>query len=237
MKKLHFRRLILAISLLTLASSCQSIIPSSKTAQQTQATAQQTQPQVAYGDLVINEKSDYLMIPVDISTGENQDKGLFSSYSYESRNQNFYNIIFYRKQDGASHLLLNKKALITSFDFLDNKQSGKPPTKFLLYRIIEKDTNGDKKLTSEDATIGYISDLAGKNLRQITPNNSQMLNWNVIQSMGNIFIKIIQDSDKDNKFTGKDQTTFIKVDVNNPSIGTTFINDKLEQEVKSIMAK
>jgi hypothetical protein len=178
------------------------------------------------------------MIPVSLAEDKNQSrKNLLDSSSYYERSNLYSNIIFYRKKDGVSHLWLNKKALISSFDLLERKQPGKPLTRFLLYRIIETDTNGDKKLTPEDATLGYLSNMSGKNLQQITPNNTQFLSWTVVQSIGAIFIKIIKDSDKEKKITERDETTFIKVDLDKPSIGTEIISDKIKQNIRSISLK
>ncbi len=131
-----------------------------------------------------------------------------------------YNLIFYRKQDGEAHLLLNKKAIITSFDLLEVKTANKPITRVWLYRIIDQDTNTDKKLNSADATIGYLSDLSGKNLQQITPNNTRIINWVVVPSQNAIFLKIIKDSDNDKKFTEEDNTNFVRVNLDKIGIGT-----------------
>lgn len=228
------RKISTAILLSTFLLSCRSSV--NREAQSTKAT-QISQKQtsvkqtIVYGDLVIKEQSDYIMIPVSLSGEDNQ--GLLRGSSYE-RTSLYSNIIFYRKKDGETHLLLNKKAAIFYFDFLEKKEQGKPATNFLLYKIVDKDTNGDKKLTSEDAIIGYLSDVSGKNLRQITPNNTQLLNWTVVQSIGTLFAKIIKDSDNDKKFTERDETTLLKVSLDNPTIGTEMISDRIKQQIKSL---
>lgn len=58
---------------------------------------------------------------------------------------------------------------------MEVKAANKPTTRVWLYRIIDQDTNTDKKLNGEDATIGYLSDLSGKNLQQITLNNTRII--------------------------------------------------------------
>ena len=196
---------------------------------------EQSQPHVVYGDLIIKETSDYLMIPVGISPDNNQEGAfLFSSSRYPEAEKNFYNLIFYSKKDGSSNILLNRKALISEFKLLEQKQEdGKPLKQFWLYKIVDSDTNGNKKLDDKDAIIGYISDLSGKNLTQITPKNTQIMSWVVIQSIGAMFIKIIQDSDNDKKFTDKDETAFIRVNLDEPKVGSEIISDELEQEIKS----
>ncbi len=232
---------IITLTLLAGFSLSCSSNPNKKETKVADANASQaSDPHIIYGNLIINDKSDYLMIPVDVATGNEEGNFLFGSSRYSGKNGKVkpYNIIFYSKKDGKSHILLNKKALINDFKLLEYKQeSGKPPKRFWFYKIIEKDTNGNKQLDSQDATVGYISDLSGKNLKQITPSGTQIMNWNVIQSIGAMFIKIIRDSDNDNRFTEKDRTAFIKVNIDNPEIGKEIISNQLEKEIQSHIVK
>lgn len=200
---------------------------------------------IIYDDLIIKEQSDYILIPVGISPDKNERReGLFSRNADKSKN--FYNIIFYHKENASTNLLLNKSAIVKSFNFLEidaevdlqeetatTATTEKTQKSFWLYRIITTDTNQDGKLNDLDANIGYISDLSGKNLRQITPENTQLIGWSILRGKGEILLKILNDSDKDRKFTEKDRVSFIKVNLNNPKIGTNLINDQLEQKIKS----
>lgn len=225
-----------AIIVATLSFSCNSSV--SRNAEQAKATDKpKPQPNLLYGDLIIKEQSDYLMIPVNLLE-QNEEKGidLSISRSYDRNNQ-LYNIIFYRKQDGEAHLLLNKKAIITSFDLLEIKAVDKPTKRLWLYKMIDQDTNTDKKLNSEDAIIGYLSDLSGKNLQQITPNNTRIISWVIVPSQNALFLKIIKDSDNDKKFTKEDKTNFVRVNFDKIAMGTEIINDQIEQEIKSYVFK
>ncbi len=238
MKNYSFlNKITTAIIIATLSFSCKSSV--SRNPEQAKATDKpKPQPNLVYGDLIIKEQSDYLMIPVTLPE-QNEDKGidLNLSRSYERNNQLLYNLIFYRKQDGEAHLLLNKKAIITSFDLLEVKAVNKPTTRVWLYRIIDQDTNTDKKLNSADATIGYLSDLSGKNLQQITPNNTRIINWVVVPSQNAIFLKIIKDSNNDKKFTEEDKTNFVRVNLDKIGIGTEIISEQIEQEINSYVFK
>ncbi|MDZ7962807.1 MAG: hypothetical protein RMY34_33900 [Aulosira sp. DedQUE10] len=233
-----WKKVTTAIFIAIFASSCE--LNSNRRIEQKQVKATQEQkPQenITYGDLIIKEQSDYLMIPVTLLE-EYQEKDSNYSISRSSGRENkLYNFIFYHKPDGESHLLLNKKAVITSYDFLETKLAGKPLTRFWLYRILEQDTNADKKLNNADAIVGYISDLSGRNLLQITPNNTQLLNWVIVPSQNALFIKILKDSDNDKKFTEKDKTNFIRVNLDKPAMGTEIISDAIEQEIKSQVFK
>ncbi|MEH2225360.1 hypothetical protein [Nostoc sp.] len=239
MKNYRFlNKITTAMIVAALSFSCKSSV--SKNVEQAKATEKpQPQQNLIYGDLIIKEQSDYLMIPVSLAE-QNEDKGvdLNLSRSYENgRNNQLYNIIFYQKQGGEAHLLLNKKAIIASFDLLEVKAANKPNTRVWLYKIIDQDTNTDKKLNSEDATIGYLSDLSGKNLQQITPNNTRIISWVVVPGQNAIFLKIIKDSDNDKKFTKEDKTNFVRVNLDKIGMGTEIISDQIEQEIKSYVFK
>ncbi|AFY36092.1 hypothetical protein [Calothrix sp. PCC 7507] len=227
------KKIVLATIISIISLSCDAKL--ARNTQQTNANATekpQPEAEIDYGDLIIKAQSDYLMIPVNLTEPRKKDETNFNLSRYDTKYGKLSNIIFYHKPDGDTHLLLNKKAIINSFDLVETKSAGKPNTRFWLYRILDQDTNGDKKLNERDAIIGYLSDLSGKNLQQITPNNTQIINWVVVSSQNAIFLKIIKDSDNDKKFTEKDQTNFVRVNLDKPEIGTEIISDQLEQEVK-----
>ncbi|UKO99697.1 hypothetical protein [Nostoc sp. UHCC 0870] len=224
---------------LFLASFCLSCNANTdRKSEQAKAVAQQQkEPKISYGNFTIKEESDYLMIPVNIS-GSYDKGGILDSDSYKrGDNTLLYNLIFYRKQDGDTHLLLDKQAIINSFHFIETKVAAKPPTRVWLYQIVDQDTNKDKQLNQQDAVIGYISDLSGKNLKQVTPNNTKIINWVVVPSQNAVFIKIIKDSNNDNQFTAADKTNFVRVNLEQPSIGTEIISDQIEQRIKSYILK
>lgn len=224
--------------LATLSVSCGEGVSTSR--QQSKVNAQKTpQPNIVYGDLIIKPESDYLMIPISIFPDANQgEKSWINASSpsfrdYKNR-KNTYNLLFYSKKDASINTLLDRKAIIKSFDLIEKKATGQPIKRFWLYRIIDKDTNQDDKLDYRDATIGYLSDLSGKNLQQITPDNTQLNSWNIVQSTGAIFLEITKDTDNDKKF---DRKTYIRVNLDSPGIGKEIISNELEDKIKSNIIK
>ncbi|MBD2440385.1 hypothetical protein [Nostoc sp. FACHB-110] len=237
MKNYRFMRTITtAIIVALLSLSCDNNVRKTEESRAKASAQSNSQANIIYGDLIIKTESDYLMIPVNVIDKNRAEEGglnLGSRSSYEKDNGRLNNIIFYRKQDGENHLLLNKKAIINTYEFLESKTADKPPLRYWIYRIIDQDTNQDNKLNSEDAIVGYISDLSGKNFQPITPNKTQMLNWVVIPSQNAIFIKILKDSNNDNKFTAEDQTNFVRVSLDKPNVGNEIISEPLEKQIKS----
>ncbi|PMB47583.1 hypothetical protein CEN39_24115, partial [Fischerella thermalis CCMEE 5201] len=91
---IFFKKIAAFTLVAALSFSCEGGI--TRKSEQTQAAAQQKSEQnLVYGELIVKEQSDYLMIPVGL-TDKNQDR----LYSYENRYNYYYNnIIFYGKKD------------------------------------------------------------------------------------------------------------------------------------------
>lgn len=208
-----------------------SIILSSCTANNTnnsnQSSGQKPNPKFEYGKLVVDksnsnflpENSDYIMVPVKLEDGDDNSSAERVLYT---------NIIFYHKLSGKSHLLLGRKSLIREFNFVELSDEDNKNMSFLILSMIERDTDGDGYLTWYDGQVGYLSDLSGKNLQQITPENTNLINWYFDRNSKTLFLNISRDSNKDNKFTTQDETSFLKVSVNKPGIGSEIISNDIE---------
>ena len=157
------------------------------------ADKQKLEPaQLEYGNLWMQKRSEYVIIPVGYKVAS---KRLSSASDYSAskssilRGQNLsaVNLIFHHERDDLTHLLLDRNAFITQFDYLADanivadkiipsttSSSCKPPAKtaadhsfhqLMVYKIVERDTNQNQALDLRDANKGYLSDLTGKNLR------------------------------------------------------------------------
>lgn len=255
-----FPKVAITFALIAIALSCSS----TRTVTQAQKVAEKPQPQIVYGDLIVDNESEYIMIPVTLS-GDRKQSGVpnislaSGSYDeYRGRGIVGYNMIFYNKTSGESNILLNRKALISKFEYLLAKQepentskgnvptnqpkqnpskkiSSKPQNQLLLFHVIDSDTNADGKLDGADAIIGYLSNLAGKSLQAITPPDTQLVSWVFDEKSGGMFITIRKDSDGDRKFTEKDAIDFVRVNISKPSVGKEIVNVKTRQELQKIL--
>ncbi|BAZ07575.1 hypothetical protein NIES3974_42390 [Calothrix sp. NIES-3974] len=204
--------------------------------------ANQSVSNLVYQDIIEKPQLEVLIFPVGISPDINSQNSipLLSSRQTE-KNNNIYNLIFYHKTTDKSHLLLNKKAIINSFELIEiktsNQEQPSPTKKYWLYRIIDKDTNNDGKLTPEDAVIGYISTGDGKNLVQVTPDNTQMKSWKLIPDMNAVLIFVTYDSNSDKQFNSSDRTAYIRVNLEKPELGQDMFNRELEQKMRGILEK
>ena len=226
-----FSTIAASVLLSTLALACSPIWENrlNRTAQ-----AQEEDTELIYGEIV-DASSEYIMIPVEVAGKQ----GLLSqdySSEYRTKGSSPVNMIVHSLKTGQSHLLLKKKAVITQWQFLDlKKEKDKPARKVLLLRLIETDTNGDKKFDWNDAAVGYLADISGKNMRRISPLNAQLTSWKYDKNRDIIFLRVLKDSDNNKKFTSQDKVNFLKINPNNPGQGKEIINDKIQQEIKSLV--
>lgn len=213
---------------------------------------------LVYGDYMDLDSTNFLLIPIGMKTIEDRDERVLKirssedyssdnnnyNSSYRSYKYNFYsldfgncnNIIFYNKKTEETHLLLQKPTVISQFYFphYDKEYSGKKYW-FILLGIHEEDTNGDGYINSEDAERVYISDLSGKNLIQITPDNSQLVDWYIDMATNNILMKIRFDSNKDKKYNYLDEIEILKTSISLPSQGKQIISQEIKDSIKKIL--
>lgn len=231
MKVRIFSTIAASVLLSTLALACSPIWENrlNRTAQ-----AQEEETQINYGEIA-DASSEYIMIPVEVADNKSF---LGNDYASEYRNKGTspVNMIFHSLKTGQSHLLLNKKAVISQWQFVElKKEQDKPVRKVLLLRLIEADTNGDQKFDWNDASVAYLADNLGKNIRRITPLNAQVSGWKYDKNRHVIFLRVIKDSDNNKKFTNQDEVNFIKVNPKNPGQGKEIISDQIQQQLKSLI--
>ncbi len=219
-------------------------------------TQERKQQVLVYGDYTDLDSTDYLLIPLGMKTLENQ-RGLHSKVasssdeasdisSFQSYKYNFYsmsfencnNIIFYNKKTEDTHLLLQKPAIISQFYFpyYDKEYIGKRYW-FILLGIREDDSNADGYINAEDAEKVYVANLSGANMIQVTPDNTQLVDWYIDSSTNNILMKVRYDSNKDQKFNNYDDVDILKTKIDNLSQGTPIINKEIKNNIQGILKK
>lgn len=212
---------------------------------------------LVYGDYMDLDSTDFLLIPLGMKVVDGkEDKGLRSKSSdeysdsytggYRSYKYNFYtldfgncnNIIFYNKKNDETHLLLQKPAIISQFYFphYDKEYTGEKYY-FILLGIREDDTNLDGYINNDDAETVYLSDLAGRNMFRITPDNTQLVDWFIDMSTKNILMKVRFDTNKDKKFNYYDEIEILKTSIDKPIEGKKIIGKEIKANIKKILDK
>jgi hypothetical protein len=220
------------------------------------ATDPKKQQILVYGDYMDLDSTDFLLIPLGMKTVDNaDDKNLRSKSSEEyveyvgssrSFKYNFFsldfgncnNIIFYNKVKESSHLLLQHPAIISKFYFPHyNKEYTGNKYYFILVGIREDDTNADGYLNDEDAERVYITDLDGRNKIQVTPDNTQLVDWFIDPATNSVLMKVRFDSNGDHKFTAYDSIDILKTSIDSPAKAKAIIGDDIKFSITKILKK
>lgn len=207
-----------------------------------------------YEKLMFPENSDYLIIPVGLQKPKSQSANRFfpttefgeylieaessprqSSSSRQSSSDKiiFYNMIFHHQKNGESHLLLPNNAMIASFNWIEFKQliNKKTVNQKLIFMEVIPETKTVSEPNDNQPRIAYIADTSGKNLTQLTPDNTKVVSWHLDKELGFILLKVLQDSDQNGEFTVKDDTSFIRVNLNDPQIGSDIITEPMRKQI------
>lgn len=183
-------------------------------------------------EIIENSDSESPLSSVKLSFSAN-DKNFYDRFAKEefvNNNENKFditNILFYNLKNGQSFPLLKDSLHILSFAL--HKELEKP---MIFYRIVKKDNNNDSKFNSEDAVILYVSDLNGKELKQVTPDNEKFVDYFLYAENQTILFKTIIDSNKDKKFTNIDETNFREIKIMNPEMGREIFSKSAKDSLR-----
>ena len=194
---------------------------------------------------VLIDSSESVMYPLANKQTDDDDNYFIRKSRADSKT--YWNIIFYNSATKKSHLLSgDKKMIILSYNQnYDSYSSGKDyqtinltQTKgYILYSIISSDYNRDKRLNDHDPTYLFISDKEGNNFKQISPDNEEVLSWQLIEKTGKILFSTLVDSNRDKVFDEKDKTVPYAYDVKTgksaEKIFTSDFNEMVDKLHKS----
>lgn len=71
---------------------------------------------------------------------------------------------------------------------------------YILYSVVSSDFNKDGKLDYYDPKYLFISDKQGNNFKQISPDNKNVLNWQLVEKTGIILFNTVTDKNNDKAF-------------------------------------
>lgn len=156
-----------------------------------------------------------------LSIGETIERSSIESSFKSEKESSFWNIIFYNTNTGEKHILGNQKMLISNYETNYNYDSSNKAVNqmntssknFIFYNIITDDYDGNKKLNFEDPTYLFLTDKEGKNLKQISPKNLNVINWKIIPKTKKIIFNAQIDSNKNKKFDEADEVITLEYDL------------------------
>lgn len=217
----------------------------------------------AFGDAIVVQRSDYVMIPFALQQSQVQGQAGFAiasqvmSFSpsvslqsgvgfqlaqssggyYSTGGILWNNVVFCRKNGAESHLLLDRKAVICKSWLPDpSRPKGHEESKYLFFGIADQDTNGDGYLNGDDAVILYLCDLSGGGLTRLTPQGTQLAD---IQIDGNdtAYARILRKPPGTKEFGPDAQSLVLRIDLHQPGEGTPIPDEELREKALSIVTR
>ncbi|MES2062910.1 MAG: hypothetical protein V4456_13375 [Bacteroidota bacterium] len=161
------------------------------------------------------DSSEYVMYPLANKQKDDDGGSFISKGKFDSKT--YWNIIFYNTITRKSYLL-NKKGKMIILSYNQNRYDsyssdnnyqtlGVTQAKgYILYSVISSDFNNDGRLDYHDPEYLFISDKQGNNFKQISPNDKNVLSWQLIEKSGVVLINTVTDKNNDKVFDEKDVT-------------------------------
>lgn len=182
--------------------------------------------QIRVADLPVHmDGTSYLLHPVgEVRVYDTKSKMSYGSsstsrVSYAVSNYNRFEITGFLKNIYIQHIdslnskpLTDKSMVIQTATYL-NTFAQKSKKHILVYSISDMDTNRDGKLDANDIRSLYISDISGDNFTKITPDFQELIDWNLMEVKNRLYIRTIQDSNKNGDFDKDDAVFYYFVDL------------------------
>lgn len=195
--------------------------PAASSAPDTAALRQATQQfRVHYNAPVDLDSSAFYYVPVSVLPLETARDGLFSSDSndgYASGTGSVvgtcYNVLFFEKETGRQWPLLpHSRFVLAEIADAHEPEASWP---YLFYDIIKDDTNRDGEQNTADASCLFVSDRVGRQLRQLTPDGTQLGSRYIIPKSSVLLVAVRPDTDHDGRFTNADVPYWLRFDLHN----------------------
>ncbi len=162
---------------------------------------------------IINYKSrrKYLASSTTTYGSKFKHSSIASSHRFSIQG-NIHNLKFQHIDSDILKPLTDKEIRIKSVQFL-NEIYTNTRQQYLVYTIIDKDTNQDGKLNDKDIKSLYISNIDGSSFEKITEDFHEILDWKVISSQNRLYFKTIFDSNKNGDFDKKDSIYYATINL------------------------
>jgi hypothetical protein len=171
--------------------------------------------EINIADLPIKFKgTDYLLHPVGnvrvYSSGSMRSSGAkinqnvsykISNYATPEITGYLTNVMFQHKDSIKIKPLTTNKMQITSINYLD-ELALKTNKHYLVYTLVDVDTNKDGRYDENDIKTLYISNINGTNFTKLTPDFHELVDWQVLDDK--LYFRYIEDINKNGEFDSKD---------------------------------
>ncbi len=192
---------------------------------------------ITVADLPIQfEGTKYLIFPVGnlntfdggISRYESLSRMEEQSFTISNNMENeitgyLENLKFQKSNSDDFTTLTDKQILLESVTYLRD-YSNKTKQQILVYLLADNDSNNDGKLDTDDIKSLYLSDISGSNFTKISIDFQEIINWKVIESQNRLYLKSIEDSNKNGRFDKTDKLHYNFVNLSDKDWKSTEYN-------------
>jgi len=177
---------------------------------------------------ILMEGTNYLIHPIgDIRVYDDNNRTYGSSrtnnaVSYAISNYSefeitgyFDNLKFQHKDSTAMYPLTSKQVQIQTATLL-NANSGKTKKQFLVYTLVDADTNRDGRVDANDIRSLYISDISGRNFTKVSKDMQELIDWSLVDAQSRLYFRTIEDINKNGAFDKNDSVHYHYADLVSP---------------------
>jgi hypothetical protein len=103
---------------------------------------------------------------------------------------------------------------------------------YILYKIYSTDTNGDKKINSDDALSLFYSNYDGSGFKQITNSQYSVYKYSINENYMKIFISANFDTDNNKIFDSKDIEKILVFELGKDNEAKLLIDKSIIEKLK-----
>lgn len=141
------------------------------------------------------------------STKTNQVSYAISNYNRFEITGYFENLKFQHIDSTNVKALTDEKIQIQTVTYLD-RIAANTKKQILVYSVVDKDTNKDKKVDQNDIKSLYISNIDGSNFTKLTEDYLEFIDWNIIEAQNRLYFRCIEDINKNGAFDKNDKVHY-----------------------------
>lgn len=167
-----------------------------------------------FGSPILSDSTSTFIIPM------RYDAGLFTSNKLTLWGDFYSNVIFYNFKTDSSKKLFEKDTYIVSLNNINySYYTGRTTSKsltdhFVFYKVMNIDRNKNDKIDNEDPAMLYVTDIHGNNLKSLTSENENVVDFEIFEKQNIVLVKMQRDFNNDGNFNSKDKDYYyIKLDL------------------------
>jgi hypothetical protein len=162
-------------------------------------------------------------------------KGGFFQNQGQQRSGTWSNMIVIDRKSGQGRLLLDRPALITRILWRGSNIAQN--SRYQLFIITDRDTNGDGKISGEDATTLWYASLPSSQLTQVTPADANLEEIVSDPNSEMLYLKYRYDSTGNGKFEDNDSFAWSRLDPAKPGMSTPLAQEDLAEKARQMILK